>query len=111
MNKVEEDEYLRKYKPEGEDTHYYECVSCGCGPDGSLVFSEFGLCLNCMSKYRKKIPRKMEAHLGRLLLYGKNKKHTPEDFKDRFHKITEERCSIEGKQISRHQIVYMEVRL
>jgi hypothetical protein len=106
-----EDEYLRRYKPEGEDAHYYECISCGCGPDGSLVFTEFGLCLNCVNKYRKKIPHKMEAHLGRLLLFGKIKEDIPADVKERFHRITKEECKIEGKEIGKQKPIYKEVCL
>ena len=104
----EEDEYLRKYKPEGEDAHYYACVACGCGPDGSLIFSEFGLCLKCVEGYRKKIPRRMEAHLGRLLLFGKNKKDIPAEIKERFHRITEAGCKVEGKDIAKHKPIYKE---
>ena len=108
----EEDEYLRKYKPEGEDAHYYECVSCGCGPDGSYTFSEFGLCLGCLQKWKKKVPRQLQPYVGRVFLFGMDR-HKKIAEKAKFIKITEEKpaCPCEGKEINRRQIIYKEVSI
>ena len=65
------DEYLKEYKPKDAPCHYDECVKCG-GHDASFTLAEFGLCLKCWSKYRKKIPGDVKIPLGRMLLYGKN---------------------------------------
>jgi len=61
-------EYLQEYKPKDAPCHYSECLKCG-NNDLSFVLPEFGLCLKCWNKYKKKIPRDIRIPLGRMLLY------------------------------------------
>ena len=65
------DEYLRSYKPKDDPSHYEKCLKCG-GHDASYVLLEFGLCLKCWGKYKKKIPRDIKIALGRILLHYGN---------------------------------------
>ena len=66
------DEYLKSYKPKDAPCHYEKCLKCG-KSDGTFVLSEFGLCVRCWSKYKKKIPRAVLIPLGRMLLYYKDR--------------------------------------
>jgi hypothetical protein len=69
------DDYLKEYKPKDAPCHYQECLRCGKGPDLSFFMSEFGLCLKCWRKLRRKIPKNLDIPLGRILLWNKEK-HT-----------------------------------
>ena len=62
------DEYLREYKPKDAPCHYSECLKCGTC-DLSYALSEFGICLKCWNKYKKKIPRELRIPFGRMLLF------------------------------------------
>jgi len=62
------DEYLREFKPKDAPCHYDKYLNCG-GHDMSLVLAEFGLCLKCWGRYKKKIPRDIRIPFGRMLLY------------------------------------------
>lgn len=66
------DEYMKDYKPKDAPCHYQYCLNCG-GHDLSFSLGEFGLCLRCWDKLRKKIPKKAEVPFGRMLLFGNNK--------------------------------------
>lgn len=63
-----EDEYLKEYKPKKAPCHYEKCEKCG-GYDMSFVLAEFGLCLKCWNKFKKKIPGNLRVPLGRMLLF------------------------------------------
>lgn len=65
-------DYLREYKPKNAPDHYENCLKCG-EHDASYVLLEFGICLKCWGKYKKKIPRDVKIPLGRILLYYRSK--------------------------------------
>jgi len=107
---MNEDTYLRKYKPEGEDFHYFECAACGKETDGSLLFSEFGICLNCWNKLKYLVPENLKPNLGRIFLYmaRKHKQQLLEQKKDekKFTVIKKEDFKCEGKHIGNKQPTY-----
>lgn len=65
-------EYLRDFKPKDAPSHYHECLWCH-GHDASYVLLEFGICLKCWGKFRKKIPMKIHNAIGRMFLYYRSK--------------------------------------
>lgn len=71
--KLKNDEYLKNYKPKDDPFHYEKCKKCG-GHDLSFVLLEFGICLKCWEKFKRKISRDLHIPLGRMLLfYSKNR--------------------------------------
>jgi len=73
----EKDDYLQNYKPKDAPCHYPECVKCGKN-DASFVLVEFGICLKCWMKVKKKIPRCLVIPVGRLLLFDKERNKNAE---------------------------------